>query len=76
MMRLQRVLAAMASVLLPMAALAQAGGIDWAEVDCSQSRIWPTTGLRCRTTAELTRDAFSTGPAISASGTPTAPSAT
>jgi hypothetical protein len=61
MMRLQRVLAAMASVLLPMAAVAQVGGIDWAEVDCSQSRIWPTTGLRCRTTAELTRDAFSTG---------------
>jgi hypothetical protein len=47
--------------MLPMAALAQAGGIDWAEVDCTKSRIRPTAGLSCRTTAELTRDAFSTG---------------
>jgi|1186.fasta_scaffold769943_1 hypothetical protein len=62
MMRLSRVLGAIALALLPMAALAQAGGIDWAEVDCSKSRIWPTMGLSCRTTADLTRDAFSTGP--------------
>ncbi|MBN9087961.1 MAG: hypothetical protein J0J01_13700 [Reyranella sp.] len=62
MLRLPRVLGAMASALTPIAALAQVGGIDWAEVDCAKSRIWPTAGLSCRTTAELTRDAFSTGP--------------
>jgi hypothetical protein len=62
MFRLPRVLGVMALALLPMAALAQVGGIDWAEVDCSKSRIWPTAGLSCRSTAELTRDAFSTGP--------------
>jgi len=61
MMRLPRVLGAIASALLPTAALAQVGGIDWAEVDCAKSRIWPTVGLSCRTTAELTRDAFSNG---------------
>jgi hypothetical protein len=62
MMRLTRVLGAVVSAVLPMAAAAQIGGIDWAEVDCSKSRIWPTVGLSCRTTAELTRDVFSTGP--------------
>lgn len=61
MMRLMRVLGTVASAVLPMAAAAQVGGIDWAEVDCSKSRIWPTRGLSCRTTAELTRDAHSTG---------------
>jgi len=62
MVRFRRVLRAIALAVLPTTALAQVGGIDWTEVDCSQSRIWPTTGLRCRTTAELTRNAFSTGP--------------
>jgi hypothetical protein len=73
MMRLERVLGAMAAVLLPIAAFAQAASIDWGDVDCSQSRIWPTTGLRCRTTSELTNDALSTGRALfrfwNASGT-------
>lgn len=62
MMRLTRVLGTVVSAVLPMAAAAQIGGIDWADVDCSKSRIWPTQGLSCRTTADLTRDAFSTGP--------------
>ena len=52
-MRLERVLGVALSVLLlPMAAHAQAGGVDWADVDCAQSRIWPTMGLRCRSTAQ------------------------
>ena len=62
MMRLMRVLGAAVSAMLPMAVLAQAGGIDWADVDCAHSRIWPTIGLHCRTTPVLGRDAFSTGP--------------
>ena len=62
MMRLTRVLGTVVSAVLPIAVAAQVGGIDWAEVDCSKSRIWPTAGLSCRSTAELTRDAFSTGP--------------
>ena len=52
-MRLERVLGVALSVLLlPMAAHAQAGGVDWADVDCALSRIWPTMGLRCRSTAQ------------------------
>lgn len=61
MMRLMRVLGAVVSAMLPTAVLAQAGGIDWVDVDCAQSRLWPTTGLHCRTTPMLSRDAISTG---------------
>jgi len=62
MLRLERVLAVGLSVLLPIAAHAQAGGIDWSDVDCAQSRIWPTMGLRCRSTVELTTEGLSRGP--------------
>ena len=60
-MRLERVLGVALSVLLPMAAFAQSGGVEWADVDCAQSRIWPTMGLSCRSTAELTPGGLSRG---------------
>jgi hypothetical protein len=56
MMRLARVLGMMVA-MLPLAALAQY--VDWADVDCAHSRIWPTSGLRCRTTSDTTRDSRS-----------------
>jgi hypothetical protein len=59
MMRLARVLGMVVTAMLPVAALAQGAGVDWAEVDCAHSRIWPTSGLRCRTTSDVTRDARS-----------------
>jgi hypothetical protein len=46
---------------LPLGAWAQAANVEWAEVDCAQSRIWPTMGLRCHATSALTNDALSTG---------------
>lgn len=55
------VLAAMVVLGLPAGAWAQAAAVDWADVDCSKSRIWPTMGLRCRATSALTNDALSTG---------------
>ncbi len=55
------VLAGLMSLWLPAAAWAQAGGVEWADIDCRESRIGPTDGLRCRATAELTNDALSTG---------------
>ena len=59
-LQLARVLGAIVLASLPaLAALAQSGGIEWADVDCAQSRIWPTMGLHCRTTAELTDDSLS-----------------
>jgi hypothetical protein len=61
MTRWARVLAAMAALGLPAVAWAQAGGVEWADVDCAQSRIWPTMGLHCRATSALTNDALSTG---------------
>jgi hypothetical protein len=51
MVRLGSVLGAIASAMLPIVAFAQAGGVEWSEIDCAQSRLWPTHGLRCRTTA-------------------------
>jgi hypothetical protein len=62
LMRLMRVLGAVMSAMLPGAVLAQPAGIDWTDVDCAQSRLWPTTGLHCRTTPTLNRDAVPTGP--------------
>ena len=46
---------------LPAAASAQAGSVEWLDIDCAQSRIGPTDGLRCRATDKLTSDALSTG---------------
>jgi hypothetical protein len=51
MLRFGLVLGALASAMLPAVALAQAGGVEWSEIDCAQSRLFPTHGLRCRTTA-------------------------
>jgi hypothetical protein len=56
MMRLARVLGMVVAAMLPAAALAQGPGIEWGDVDCAQSRIWPTSGLRCRTTSDAARD--------------------
>jgi hypothetical protein len=61
MKRLALVLAATVALGLPAGAWAQAAAVDWADVDCSQSRIWPTMGLHCRATSALTNDALSTG---------------
>jgi hypothetical protein len=58
-LQLASVLGAIMSALLPLTALAQSGGVEWTDVDCAQSRIWPTMGLRCRATAELTDDSLS-----------------
>jgi hypothetical protein len=55
------VLAAMVALGLPAGAWAQAAAVDWADVDCAKSRIWPTMGLHCRATSALTDDALSTG---------------
>jgi hypothetical protein len=46
---------------VPGVASAQAGGVEWADIDCAESRIAPTDGLRCRATAVLTSDMYSTG---------------
>jgi hypothetical protein len=61
MMRWTWVLAMLPSLLLPEAASAQAGSVEWADIDCSQSRIASTDGLRCRATEKLTSDALATG---------------
>src|SRR5262245_40751211 len=61
MVRWVNVLVLLAAAMLPGVALAQAGGVDWNDVDCAESRIAPTDGLRCRATAVLTDDMFSTG---------------
>ena len=61
MKRLALVLVSMAALGLPVGAWAQAAAVDWAEVDCAQSRIWPTMGLHCHATPALTNDALSTG---------------
>jgi hypothetical protein len=55
------VLAAAAALGLPVGAWAQAAPVEWSDVDCSRSRIWPTMGLHCRGTSALTSDALSTG---------------
>ena len=61
-MRLTGVLVMLASMMwLPAAASAQAGNVDWVDIDCTKSRIGPTDGLRCRATDKLTNDALSTG---------------
>src|ERR1700749_3451475 len=60
MKRLAVVLAATVA-LGPIGAWAQAANVEWADVDCAQSRIWPTMGLHCRATSALTNDALSTG---------------
>jgi hypothetical protein len=49
------------SLWLPAVASAQAGSVDWVDIDCAQSRIGPTDGLRCRATNKLTDDGLSTG---------------
>lgn len=54
-------LVAAVAIALPVGAWAQAAAVDWADVDCAQSRIWPTMGLHCRATSALTNDALSTG---------------
>jgi hypothetical protein len=51
----------MISLCAPGVASAQAGIVDWVDIDCAQSRIGPTKGLRCRATDKLTSDALSTG---------------
>ena len=51
----------MLTIWLPVAASAQAGSVEWVDIDCRQSRIGPTDGLRCRATDKLTNDALSTG---------------
>ena len=56
MIRLARVLGT-AMAMLPLAAFAQGASVDWADVDCAHSRIWPTSGLRCRTTSDAAADA-------------------
>jgi hypothetical protein len=61
MKQLALVLAATVALGLPARAWAQAAGVDWADVHCSASRIWPTMGLHCRATSALTNDALSTG---------------
>jgi hypothetical protein len=61
MMRSMGVLVMFVSLGLPAAASAQAGSVDWVDIDCRQSRIGPTDGLRCRATDKLTSDALSTG---------------
>jgi hypothetical protein len=61
MMRSIGLLVVLASLWLPAAAWAQASSVDWMDIDCRQSRIGPTDGLRCRATDKLTRDALSTG---------------
>jgi hypothetical protein len=61
MKRLALVLAATVALGLPAGAWAQAANVEWADVDCSTSRIWPTMGLHCRATSALTNDALSTG---------------
>src|SRR6185437_5302908 len=61
MKRLALVLAATVALGLPAGAWAQAAAVDWADVDCAKSRIWPTMGLHCRATSALTNDALSTG---------------
>ena len=62
-MRLMTVLL-LVSLWLPAAASAQAGSVEWLDIDCAQSRIGPTDGLRCRATDKLTSDALSTGEAL------------
>jgi hypothetical protein len=61
MVRWTAVLTVLAVIGLPGMAWAQSGSVDWADVDCLQSRIVPTEGLRCRATGKLTSDALSTG---------------
>lgn len=61
MMRSIGVLMMLVSLSLPAVASAQAGIVDWVDIDCTQSRIAPTEGLRCRATDKLTNDALSTG---------------
>jgi len=67
------VLTVLAAMGLPSLACAQSGSVEWAEIDCAQSRIVPTEGLRCRATDKLTSDGLSTGEALyrywNASGT-------
>jgi hypothetical protein len=61
-MRSTDVLVIVMSLWLPAAAgWAQAGIVDWMDIDCTQSRIGPTNGLHCRATDKLTHDALSTG---------------
>ncbi len=60
-MRSMNVLMMLVSLGLPAMALAQAGIVEWVDIDCAQSRIGPTDGLRCRATDKLTKDALSTG---------------
>jgi hypothetical protein len=55
------VLVILISLWLPAVAFAQAGSVDWMDIDCTQSRIGPTDGLHCRATGKLTHDALSTG---------------
>jgi hypothetical protein len=73
MMRWTGVLAVLASTWGPAVAWAQSGNVDWADIDCTESRIASTDGLRCRATEKLTSDAMSTGEGLyrfwNASGT-------
>jgi len=61
MMRSIGVLVMLGALWLPAVASGQAGSVDWIDIDCAQSRIGPTDGLRCRATDKLTSDALSTG---------------
>ncbi|MCW5735206.1 MAG: hypothetical protein KIS73_13825 [Enhydrobacter sp.] len=60
-MRSVCVLVMLVSLSLPAVASAQAGSVDWMDIDCAQSRIAPTDGLRCRASDKLTSDALATG---------------
>ena len=60
-MRSTGVLVVLMSLGWPAVASAQAGSVDWMDIDCAQSRIGPTDGLRCRASDKLTHDALSTG---------------
>jgi hypothetical protein len=61
MMRSIGVLFLVVALGQPAVASAQAGSVEWMDIDCAKSRISPTDGLRCRATDKLTRDALSTG---------------
>ncbi len=64
MMRSVSVLGVLMSLGLPAAVSAQAGSVEWLDIDCRQSRIGPTDGLRCRATDKMTIDALATGEGV------------
>jgi hypothetical protein len=61
MRRLLSLVVPLVFAAVPLELNAQMGGVDWEDIDCQQSRIGPTEGLRCRATRALTTDMHSTG---------------